>query len=49
MVQLLVIALAIFCVLWILGWILAHAGLVVFGVLGLGLYSWLKVRDRGQP
>jgi hypothetical protein len=40
MPQLLVILIAIFCVLWILSWILAHARRVVIGVLGLGLYSW---------
>ncbi len=48
MVQLLVVVLAIFCVLWILGWILTHAGVVLIGVLGLGLFSWWKARGRGE-
>jgi hypothetical protein len=48
MSKLLVILIAIVLVLWILGWISAHAGLMVIGVLGLGSSFWWKPGARGQ-
>jgi hypothetical protein len=45
--QLLVLS-ATSLVLRIFGWIHAHAGLVVIGVLGTGLYSWWKARGRAR-
>jgi hypothetical protein len=45
--RLIVILLAVALCVWLLTWILVHAGLVVIGVVGLGLWSWWRARRNG--
>ncbi len=46
--QRLLIALAGIAIgLWVLGWFLAHFGLILICAAGFGIWSWHQTRQRG--
>jgi hypothetical protein len=48
MLKVLVIVAAVFLVVWVLFWILAHAGIVLLGLCGLGAWALLQSRNPGH-
>lgn len=47
MIRLLLVFVAIVCVLWLVGWVLAHLGLALLAGAGLALAGRQLRRNRG--